>query len=170
MEEEKSLLDVANFFIPSGARRNQQPECPSRSAIGAITAVAAGAGSVLGEPIKNAACNALPIVNFCNYTHALSGDVDNTMRTQKGTVNNLERVPMRNDKNFFPLGREIKGIQERVRKLKEVKDVRFKQMEFYLVKATSFMARTSVECDHAIVRQMQLLHAIRNYVYQKGTL
>ena len=92
------------------------------------------------------------------------------MRTQNAIVKNLERVQTRNDKNFFLLGNEIKGTQESVRKLKEVVDVRFKLMEFYLVNATLFLARTSLACDHVIVRHMHLLQAIRNYVYQMGTL
>ena len=169
LEEEKSL-DIANSFIPPGARRDQQPGGRSRRAIGAIAAVAAGAGLVLGEPIKNAACNALSIFNLCKNNDALSRDVDNIMRTQNAIVKNLERVQTRNDKNFFPLGNEIKGTQEIVRKLKEVVDVRFKQMEFYLVNATLFSARTSLECDHVIVRHMHLLQAIRSYVYPMGTL
>ena len=82
----------------------------------------------------------------------------------------IERVQSGNDQNFFLLGNEIKGTQESVRKLKEVVDVRFKQMEFYLVNATLFLARTSLACDHVIVRHMHLLQAIRNYVYQMGTL
>ena len=43
-------------------------------------------------------------------------------------------------------------------------------MEFYLVNATLFLTRTSPACDHVIVRHMHLLQAIRNYVYQMGTL
>ena len=170
LEEENSLLDVANSFIPPGARRDQQPGGRSRRAIGAIAAVAAGAGLVLGEPIKNAACNALSIFNLCKNNDALSRDVDNIMRTQNAIVKNLDRVQTRNDKNFFLLGNEIKGTQESVRKLKEVVDVRFKQMEFYLVNATLFLARTSLASDHVIVRHVHLFQAIRNYVYQMGTL
>ena len=52
LEEEKSLLDVANSFVPPGARRDQEPGARSRRAIGAIAAVAADAELVLGEPIK----------------------------------------------------------------------------------------------------------------------
>ena len=43
-------------------------------------------------------------------------------------------------------------------------------MESYLVNATIFLARTSLACDHVIVRHMHLLQAIRNYVYQMGRL
>ena len=170
LEEKKSLFDVAISFIPPGARRDQQPGGRSRRAIGAIAAVAAGAGLVQGEPIKNAACNALSIFNLCKNNDALSRDVDNIMRTQDAIVKNLERVQTRNDKNFFLLGKEIKRTQESVRTLKEVVDVRFKHMEFYLVNATLFLARTSLACDHVIVRHMHLLQPIRHYVYQMGTL
>ena len=44
LEEEKSLLDVAKFFIPPSARRDQQPVGRSPRAIGAIAAVEASAG------------------------------------------------------------------------------------------------------------------------------
>ena len=162
-------MDVANSFIPPGARRDHQLGGRSRRAFGAIGAVAAGAGLVLGEPIKNAACNALSIFNLCKNNDALSRDVDNIMRTRNTSVKNSERVQTRNDKKFFLLGNEIKGTQESVRKLKEVVDVRFKQTEFYL-NARLFLARTSLECDHVIVRHMHLLQAIRNYLYQMGTL
>ena len=89
------------------------------------------------------------------------------MRTQDATVKSLDCVQTRNDRNFFLLGNEIKGTQESVRKLKEVVDVRFKQMEFYLINATLFLARTSLECDNVSIRHMQ---AIRFYVYQMRTL
>ena len=92
------------------------------------------------------------------------------MLIQEAIVKNLERVQTRNDKNFFLLRNEIEGTQESVCKLKEVVDVRFKQMEFYLVNATLSLARTSLACDHVIVRHMHLLQAMRNYVYQMGTL
>ena len=88
MEEEKSLLDVANSFIPPGARRDQQPSGQSRRATGAIVAVAASAGLVLGEPFKNAACNALSTFNLSKNNDAPSRDVDNIMRTQNAVVKN----------------------------------------------------------------------------------
>ena len=170
LEEEKSLLDIAKSLIPPGARRDQQPGGWSHRAIGAIAALAAGAGIVLGEPIKNAACNALSIFYLCKNNDASSRDVDDILRTQEAIVKNLERVQTRNDKNFFLLWNEIKGTQEGVRKLKELVAVRFKQMEFYLVNATLFLARTSLACDHVIVRHMHLLQAITIYVYHMGTL
>ena len=92
------------------------------------------------------------------------------MRTQNAIVKNLEYMQTRNDNNLFLLGNEIKGTQEYVRNLKEVADALFQKMDFYLVKATLFLARSSLACDHVIVRPMHLLQAIRNYVYQMGTL
>ena len=112
LEGEKCLLDVAISFIPPGARRDQHPGGRSRRAIGAIAAVAAGTGLVLGEPIKNDACNALSIFNLCKNNDALSRVVDNIKRTQDAIVKNLKRVQTRSNKNFFLLGNEIKGTQE----------------------------------------------------------
>ena len=132
--------------------------------------MAAGAGLDLGKPIKKAACNALSIFNLCKSNDALSRDVDNIMRTLNAIVKNLERVQTRKDEDFFLLGNEIKGTNEIVCKLKEVVGDPLKQMESYFVNATLFLTRSSLECDHVIVGRMHLLQAIRNYVYQIGTL
>ena len=64
----------------------------------------------------------------------------------------------------------MKATQDSVHKLKEAVGARFREMEHYLNNATLFLARTSLECDHVIVRHMTLLQAIRIYVYQMGNL
>ena len=81
LAEENSLLNVANSFISLGARWDQKPSGRSPRTIGAFAAVAAGAVLVLGEPIKNAACNALTIFNLCKKSDALLRDLDNILRT-----------------------------------------------------------------------------------------
>ena len=168
-QEEDTLLEVVNSFIPPAVRQSDDIARPRR-AIAAIAAIAAGAGMVLGEPIKDAACSALSIFNLCHTNEDLSRDVERIMSTQQEIVDTLQRVQTRNDKNFFLLGNEIKQTQESVQKLKESVGLRFQQMEFYLVNATRYLAATSLECDRVIIRHLSLQQFLRNYVYQLGTL
>ena len=72
-----------------------------RRAIGAIAAIAAGAGIVLGEPMKEAAGSALSIFNLCQNDDALSRDVDLNMSRQKDIVKTIQPVQNKNDKNFY---------------------------------------------------------------------
>ena len=168
-QEEDTLLEVVNSFIPPAVRQSDDTARPRR-AIAAIAAIAAGAGMVLGEPIKDAACSALSIFNLCHTNEDLSRDVERIMSTQQEIVDTLQRVQTRNDKNFFLLGNEIKQTQESVQKLKESVGLRFQQMEFYLVNATRYLAATSLERDRVIIRHLSLQQFLRNYVYQLGTL
>ena len=69
-----TLSDIAESFFPPveslGAprqRRSIDEEAPhnrTRQLIGAVAALAAGTGFILGEPIKDAACSALSILIF----------------------------------------------------------------------------------------------------------
>ena len=101
---------------------------------------------------------------------ALSREVDNIMCTQNEIVKKLERLETRMDNNFFLQGNEVKKTQEAPRKLEEAVNVLFKRMESYVVKATQFLAHSRLESDHVTVRHMHLLHAIKIYLYQLGTL
>ena len=74
-EEEVTLMEVAKSFIPPTPNKECEPK-RQRRANGAIAAIAAGAGMILGEPVKEAACTALSIFNLCRNDDALSKDVD----------------------------------------------------------------------------------------------
>ena len=169
-EEEATLLDVANSFIPPAMKRDNEFPNRQRRAIGAIAAIAAGAGIVLGEPMKEAACSALSIFNLCRNDDALSRDVDQIMSRQKDIVETLQRVQSKNDKNFYLLGNEIRGTQENVQKLRDGVTQRFKQIESYLVNTTRYLASSSFECDLVIERHISVLQHVRNYIYELGTL
>ena len=69
-EEEATLMEVARSFIPPSMKKDSAPK-RQRRAIGAIAAIAAGAGMILGEPVKEAACTALSIFNLCRNDDAL---------------------------------------------------------------------------------------------------
>ena len=168
-EEEATLMEVARSFIPPSMKQDSAPK-RQRRAICAIAAIAAGAGMILGEPVKEAACTALSIFNLCRNDDALSKDVDQIMTKQKTIIETLQRVQSQNDQNFFLLGNEIKGTQESVTNLRDKVGERFQQIEYYLVNATRYLTGSSLECDKVIVRHIHLLQYIRNYIYQLGTL
>ena len=79
--ELKTLSAIAESFFPPvaslgtpGQRRSideEEPHNRTRRLIGAVAALAAGTGFILGEPIKKAACNALSIFNLCDSTEEL---------------------------------------------------------------------------------------------------
>ena len=69
-----------SFFSPTASlatsrqrRSTAEEELHNRTRrlIGAVAALAAGTGFFLGEPIKDVACNALPIFNLCDSTEEL---------------------------------------------------------------------------------------------------
>ena len=169
-KDQTTLLEVANSFIPPQLKRKSKDPNRQRRAIGAIAAIAAGAGLVLGEPIKDAACNALSIFNLCHNNDDLVKDVNSIMAQQKYQTETLKRVQTHNDKNFFLLGNEIKSTQESLQKLKEAVGDRFDQMEHYVANATSYLVSFIVKCDDMINRYIHLSQVLRNYVYQLGTL
>ena len=84
--ELNTLSDVAEAFFPPesspGTTRQRrsidedEPHNRTRRLIGAVAALAAGTGFILGEPIKDAACNALSIFNFCDSTEELEQEFD----------------------------------------------------------------------------------------------
>ena len=79
--ELNTLSAIAETFFPpiaslgtSRQRRStaeEEPHNRTRRLIGAVTALAAGTGFILGEPIKDVACNALSIFNLCDSTEEL---------------------------------------------------------------------------------------------------
>ena len=64
-----------SFFPPESSQRTsrqrrstaeEEPHNRTRRLIGAVAALAAGTGFILGEPIKDVACNARSIFNLCD--------------------------------------------------------------------------------------------------------
>ena len=81
-----TLSDFAEPFFPpetSPATTRQRrsiieddPHNRRRRLIGAVAALAAGSRSIIGEPIKDAACNALSFFNHCDSTEELERELD----------------------------------------------------------------------------------------------
>ena len=72
--------DAKSFFPPESSPRTTcrrrsidggEPHSRTRQLIGAVAAPAVGTGFILGEPIKDAASNALSIFNLCDSTEGL---------------------------------------------------------------------------------------------------
>ena len=87
------LSDVAKSFfppepLPGTTRRRRstdenEPHNRTRRLIGAVAALAVCTGFILGEPIKDAACNALSIFNLCDSTEELQRELDQVTKQQK---------------------------------------------------------------------------------------
>ena len=159
-QEENTLLQVVNSFIPPSIKQTDQYTRPRR-AITALAAIAVGTGKVLGEPHKNAACDALSIFNLCHTNEDLSRDVERILTTQRDIVETLQLVQTRNDKNFFLLGNER---PKKVCRNRDSVGLRFQQMAFYLVKATRYLAATSLECHRVNFRHISLTQFLQNYI------
>ena len=91
--ELNTLRDVAESFFPPetspGTTRQRcsmdenLPNNRTRGLIGAVAALAAGTRFILGEPIKDAACNALSIFNLFDSTEDLKREIDQLTKQQK---------------------------------------------------------------------------------------
>ena len=91
--ELNTLSAIAESFFPPTAsigtsrqRRSTAEEGPhntTRWLIGAVAALAAGIGFILGGPIKDVACNALSIFNLCDSTEELERELDQVTNQQK---------------------------------------------------------------------------------------
>ena len=102
--DQNDLSEITKSFLPQ-MYGTKEPSAPrTKRFIGAVAACGAGAGLILGDPIKDAACTALSIFNMCIDNSQLSRDVEAVMDTQKQTILTLQRVQARNDENFFILG------------------------------------------------------------------
>ena len=84
--ELNTLSDIEESFLPTaaflgtprqrGSTNEDESHNRTRRLIGAVAALAAGTGFILGEPIKDAACNALSIFNLCDSTDDLERELD----------------------------------------------------------------------------------------------
>ena len=122
--------DVAeSFFLPEsspGATRRRrsidedEPQNRRRRLIGAVAALAAGTGFILGEPIKDAACNALSIFNLCDDSaEELKRERDQVTKQQKTQQKAFQTVQDRNNEKLALLRDEIHLTPESAEKIKE---------------------------------------------------
>ena len=90
----------------------------TRRLIGAVAALAAGTGFILGEPIKDAACNALSIFNLCDSTEELERELDQVAKQQKTQQQAFQMVQDKNNEKLALLRDEIRLTQESVERIK----------------------------------------------------
>ena len=124
-----TLSAIADSFFPPVAslgtprqRRSideQEPRNRTRRLIGAVAALAAGTGFILGEPIKNAAGNALSIFVLCDSTEELERELDQVTKQQKTQQQAFQTVHDQNNKKLALLRDEIRLTQESVERIKE---------------------------------------------------
>ena len=124
-----TLSEVAESFFPpdsaQGTTRQRrsldedEPHNRTRRLIGAVAALAAGTGFILGEPIKDAACNALSIFNLCDSTEDLERELDQVTKQQKLQKQAFQTVQDKNNEKLALLRDEIRLTQESVEKIKE---------------------------------------------------
>ena len=75
----------------------EEPHSRTRRLIGAVAAVAAGTGFILGELIKDAACNALSIFLLCDSTEDLERELDQVTKQQKTQQKAFQTVQDQNN-------------------------------------------------------------------------
>ena len=127
--ELNTLSDVAESFFPPesspGTTRQKrsldedEPHNRTRRLIGAVAALAAGTGFILGEPIKDAACSSLSIFNLCDSTEELGRELDQVTKQQKTQQKEFQTVQDQNNEKLALLPDEIRLTQESVEKIKE---------------------------------------------------
>ena len=91
-DEQEKLAEVLKSFLPKQSQRDVATLPRSKRFIGAIAAIAAGAGLILGDPLKETACTAVSTFNLCDDTSCLTQDVDQILKTQEETIATLQRV------------------------------------------------------------------------------
>ena len=116
-----------SFFLPESSPRTsrqrrstaeEEPHNRTRRLIGAVAALAAGTGFILGEPIKDVACNALSIFNLCDSTEDLERELAQVTTQQKTQQQAFQMVQDKNNEKLALLRDEIRLTQESVERIK----------------------------------------------------
>ena len=126
--ELNTLSAIAESFFPPTAslgtsrqRRStaeEEPHNRTRRLIGAVAALAAGTGFILGEPIKDVACNALSIFILCDSTEELERELAQMTKQQKTQQQAFQMVQDKNNEKLALLRDEIGLTQESVERNK----------------------------------------------------
>ena len=106
-----TLSAIAKSFFPPvaslGTSRQRssidedEPHNRTRRLFGAVAILAAGAGFILGEPIKDAACNALSIFNLCDSTEDLERELDQMTKQQNNNNKHFRQSKIETMKNLI---------------------------------------------------------------------
>ena len=75
-DEQYNLAHVKKSLLPKQYQGDVATVPRSKQFTGAIAALGVGAGLILGDLLKKAACTAISIYNLCDDTNSLSQDVD----------------------------------------------------------------------------------------------
>ena len=123
-----TLSAIAESFFPPTAslgtprhRRSIEEDTPhnrTRRLIGAVAALAVGTGFILGEPIKDVACNALSISNLCDSTEELERELDQLTKQQKTQQQAFQMVQDKNNEKLALLRDQNRLTQESVERIK----------------------------------------------------
>ena len=97
----------------------EEPHNRTRRLIGAVATLAAGTGFILGEPIKDAVCNALSFFNLCDSTEDLERELDQVTKQQKTQQKAFQTVQDQNNEKLALVRDEILLTQESVERTKQ---------------------------------------------------
>ena len=148
--ELNTLSDVAESFFPPESspgttrqRRSMDEDEPHNRAIrliGAVAALAAGTGFILGEHFKDAACNALSIVNLCDSSEDLERELHRVTKQQKTQQQAFQTVQDQNNEKLALLRDEIHLIQ---------KCYQFKSdYRHFLQSSQIYLSQNGTQCAH----------------------
>ena len=122
------LCAIAESFLPtkssprtSRKRRStaeEEPQNRTRWLIGAVAALR-GTGFILGEPIKDVACNALSIFILCDSTEELERELAQVTKQQKTQQQAFQMVQDKNNEKLALLRDEIRLTQESIERIKK---------------------------------------------------
>ena len=131
------------------------PHHRQRRVVPALMAASGVAGLVLGNPIRNAACEAVSIFSLCSDNSALKNNVRNVLQRQATFEKSLHRVQQASDEKFFLLGTEIADTQKSVEALRDVIDARLnatgeaiRQLDSRLITMSNCM---NIQCQFEII-------------------
>ena len=96
-----------------------EPHNRTQRLIGAVAALAAGTGFILGEPAKDAPCNALSNFNLSDSTDDLERELDLVTKQQKTQQQAFQTVQDQNNKKLALLRDQFHLTQESLEKIKE---------------------------------------------------
>ena len=173
--ELNTLSAIAGSFFPpessprtSRQRRStaeEEPHNRTRRLIGAVAALAAGTGFILGEPIKDVACNALSIFNLCNSTEELEREFDQLTKQQKTQQQAFQMVQDKNNEKLALLRDEIHLTQESVERIKNGTYLRIS----YMLQRT-YSLEDAFRCYQIESAYRRFLQSSQLYLSQIGTL
>ena len=111
-DERDKLVDFMKSLLSNKYQKNVATLPCSRRVIGAIAALKAGAGLILRDRLKEAACTTVSNFKLGDDTSILTKEVEDIFQKQLETIATLQRVQSAKDENFSLLGHEVRTTQE----------------------------------------------------------